>query len=189
LDFECQSGDIILIDEADEIILSDPAKFKDKIQANRCICLTATPDNADKLGVEREVLKLLGLTFLNGQPLGQVPDSSLALDSLESLPFGPDAELIPYIKGRLDEQAVLLYCSLEFLEFLKGSNIPFFHMKDGEIIDDKFLRALDNRAADGAHTLIVATSSFGMRGFDYRARTKGITLVVAASFAHEREKM
>lgn len=27
LDFECQLGDIILVDEADEIILSDPAQF------------------------------------------------------------------------------------------------------------------------------------------------------------------
>ena len=61
-------------------------------------------------------------------------------------------------------------------------------MKDGERIDDEFLRTLDNHAIGGAHTLIVATTSFGMRGFDYRALTKGITLVVAASFAHEREK-
>ncbi|HVW99572.1 MAG TPA: hypothetical protein VHA52_03900 [Candidatus Babeliaceae bacterium] len=59
-----------MVDEADEIILSDPAKFKAKIQANRCVCMTATPDNADKLGVEREVIKHLGLTFLNGQPVG-----------------------------------------------------------------------------------------------------------------------
>ena len=103
LDFECQSGDIILIDEADHIILKNPSKFKDMIQANRCICLTATPDNDDKLGVEREVLELLGLAFFNGQPVEQSSETSLALNSLESLPFGPDAELIPYIKGILKE--------------------------------------------------------------------------------------
>ena len=27
LDFECLAGEIILVDEADELILSDPAKF------------------------------------------------------------------------------------------------------------------------------------------------------------------
>lgn len=118
LDFVCDTNDIILVDEADDIILSDPAKFQDKNKANRCVCLTATPDNDDKLGVEREVLKHLGFTFLNGQPLGQVPDSSLALNSIESIPFSLDAELTLYIKGRLDEQAVLLYCSLKFLELL-----------------------------------------------------------------------
>ena len=112
----------------------------------------------------------------------------MAIDSVESISVGPDAELIPYILGILKEQAVLLYCSLEFLELLKDSNVPFFHMKDGERIDDTFLRTLDNCAIDGAHTLIVATSSFGMRGFDYRAKTKGITLIIAAPFAHERQK-
>lgn len=31
MDFECNPGDIFLIDEADELILSDPAKFIAKI--------------------------------------------------------------------------------------------------------------------------------------------------------------
>lgn len=57
-------------------------------------------------------------------------------------------------------------------------------MKDGEDIDDEFLRTLDNHTEpNGAHTLIVASSSFGMRGFDYRS-CKGITLIIATSFAH-----
>lgn len=56
-------------------------------------------------------------------------------------------------------------------------------MKDGEEINDEFLRTLDKRGPDGLHTLIVASSSFGMRGFDYRS-LKGITLIIAASFAH-----
>lgn len=67
LDFEItDKRDVILIDEADEIILADPAKFNAKIGVNRCICLTATPDNADKKGVEREVLLHLGFKFING---------------------------------------------------------------------------------------------------------------------------
>lgn len=42
-------------------------------------------------------------------------------------------------------------------------------MKDGDIIDDEFLRTLDKSDSKGDHTLIVANSSFGMRGFDYRS--------------------
>jgi len=62
-------------------------------------------------------------------------------------------------------------------------------MKDEENIDE-FLRALDNRAGpDRTHILLVAPDSFGMRGFDYRAPIKGITLVIAASFAHYRQAM
>jgi len=66
LDFECKPGEIILIDEADELILPDPASFSAKIQHSKCICLTATPDNEDKQGMEREVLKLLGFSIFNG---------------------------------------------------------------------------------------------------------------------------
>jgi hypothetical protein len=40
----------------------------------------------------------------------------------------------------------------------------------GENINDEFLRTLDNRTGpNDTHTLIVVTSSFGMRGFDYRS--------------------
>lgn len=98
----------------------------------------------------------------------------------------PDNELIPLIKNELKEYAVVLYCLPLFLELLIAANIPFIHMKDGDdTINDEFLRTLDNRGHidDGNHTLIVATSSFGMRGFDYRSQ-KGITLIIAASFAN-----
>ena len=59
-------------------------------------------------------------------------------------------------------------------------------MADGENIDDEFLRTLDNPGPDGAHVLLVATSSFGMRGIDYRSPTKGVTLILAKSFANQR---
>jgi hypothetical protein len=52
------------------------------------------------------------------------------------------------------------------------------------------LRELDSgssEANDFRYKLIIATDPFAMRGFDYRAKTVGITLVVAKSFAHERE--
>lgn len=62
-------------------------------------------------------------------------------------------------------------------------------MQDGENINDEFLRKLDNRPSEGQHTLIVASSSFGMRGFDYRAETKGITLIIADSFSTYRSAM
>lgn len=60
-------------------------------------------------------------------------------------------------------------------------------MKDGEVISDEFLRTLDDHTnPDGTRTLIVTSSSFGMRGFDYRS-SKGIALVIAASFTNQRQ--
>jgi hypothetical protein len=70
----------------------------------------------------------------------------------------------------LTEHAVLLYCSLEFQQLLKAEKVPLILIEDGEDIDDEFLRTLDNRSSsNGLHSLIVTSSSFGMRGFDYRS--------------------
>jgi hypothetical protein len=52
------------------------------------------------------------------------------------------------------------------------------------------LRELDSGNSEPTgfrYKLIIATDPFAMRGFDYRAKTTGITLVIAKSFAHERE--
>ena len=68
MDFKCQLGDVILIDEADELILADPEKFLNQTKDFKCICLTATPDNEDDKGVERETLKVLGFSMFDGMP-------------------------------------------------------------------------------------------------------------------------
>lgn len=94
-------------------------------------------------------------------------------------------ELLSFISKERLVRALLLYCSKEFEEFLVHNQISFLSMKDGHDISDVFLRALDKRNdQDRTHALIVASSSFGMRGFDYRAPDKGITLVIASSFDH-----
>ena len=67
LDFDLKATDVILIDEADQVILSDHAKFEKKVRSNRCICVTATPGNENKNGVEREILNKSNFKFINGQ--------------------------------------------------------------------------------------------------------------------------
>lgn len=113
LDFEYQVGEIILIDEADELILSNPTKFSTKFSNNHCICLTATPDNADKDGVEREVISFLGFKIFNGTPdfVNTVPGMGIC----KTIDFDSCSdELVWFIQEQLKDCAVLLYCSLEF---------------------------------------------------------------------------
>ena len=64
-------------------------------------------------------------------------------------------------------------------------------MNNQDEISDEFLRTLDERSSqDGSlHNLIVATTSFGMRGMDYRAKNKGIVLIVSASFGNKRSAL
>ena len=52
LDFECGATDIMICDEADAFIFSDPTKFNAFIFNKMCICLTATLGNADSGSME-----------------------------------------------------------------------------------------------------------------------------------------
>ena len=103
LDFDSKPTDIILIDEADEVILSDHAKFEKKVKSSRCICLTATPDNENKNGVERETLNLSGFKFINGWPEGVSLPTSVDVSAIKTLAFAPDTALIKHIMEVLKE--------------------------------------------------------------------------------------
>ena len=61
-DFSFESTDLLLVDESDSIIFKDPMAFNALLTRCRCICLTATPDDNNHKGAERQVLKALGLT-------------------------------------------------------------------------------------------------------------------------------
>lgn len=54
-------------------------------------------------------------------------------------------ELLSFISKERLVRAVLLYCSKELEEFLVYNQISFLPMKDGQDIDDIFLRSLDKR--------------------------------------------
>lgn len=57
--------DLIVIDEADEFIFHDPKEFDNFVGDNPCICLTATPVDETKNGLEDKIIKHLGLQIIN----------------------------------------------------------------------------------------------------------------------------
>ena len=61
-DKEC----LVIVDESDEIIMSDPVKFYNKTSgANlQVVCLTATPDDGYADGLERNLLDLMGYKLI-----------------------------------------------------------------------------------------------------------------------------
>lgn len=69
LDFEYVEGSILVIDESDTLIFNDPHAFKLMMTMSRCICFTATPDDNNRKGAERQVLADIGLSkFEYGYP-------------------------------------------------------------------------------------------------------------------------
>ena len=57
LSFTFKATDVILIDEADELLFNSPAAFIGKFKASYCICVTATPYTKSGGSVEEEVIK------------------------------------------------------------------------------------------------------------------------------------
>lgn len=98
MDFKCQLGDVVLIDEADELILADPEKFLNQTKDFKCICLTATPDNEDNKGVEREALKLMGFSMFDGMP-DTVVGASTTTNTVTSVSELKVNETLPYSAG------------------------------------------------------------------------------------------
>jgi hypothetical protein len=86
---------------------------------------------------------------------------------------------------RIEERAVLLYCTEEFRSLECSCGLSFYSMKDENDNDDNFLRRLDAQdSSTGFHALVIASGPFGVRGFEYRAALKGITWIIAGSFAN-----
>jgi hypothetical protein len=108
IDFSFESTDLLLVDESDSIILRDPLAFNTLLTRCRCICLTATPDDNNYKGAEKQVLKALGLIkYEHGFP------KELAAPAVinETKDIEGDEALLNFIKERLDTMPVLLYCS------------------------------------------------------------------------------
>jgi hypothetical protein len=61
LDFERSDSSMLVIDESDNLLFRDPLQFKAMMATSRCICLTATADDNNRKGVEKQAIKDTGL--------------------------------------------------------------------------------------------------------------------------------
>lgn len=59
LNFVCQQGELVIIDEADCFMFRNPSAFKRFVAEVCCLCFTATPDDQDIKGVEAKVVTAL----------------------------------------------------------------------------------------------------------------------------------
>ena len=52
-------GELVIVDEADTFMLSNPEGFATLVQECCCLCFTATPDSGDVKGAEAKVVSAL----------------------------------------------------------------------------------------------------------------------------------
>jgi len=56
IDFEVQDGELVIVDESDSLMYSNPDKFRDFVAKCACVCFTATPDDQEPNGMDAKVL-------------------------------------------------------------------------------------------------------------------------------------
>jgi hypothetical protein len=95
-----------------------------------------------------------------------------------------DAIIINLVKEQLLKSPVLLYCTEELKSKITNEIAYYFMDPEAIHINEVLLRSMDT---SNPYQLVIATDPFAMRGFDYRAKTIGIALILAKSFRYERE--
>lgn len=94
-----------------------------------------------------------------------------------------EEEGIQFISTTLQEQPIILYCTDAYKLLVAHAGIPYKELSD---VNDDQMRTLDSKIDDDNHQLIIITEEFYMRGFDFRAPNKGIVLIIAKPFTHDR---
>ncbi len=108
INFSFTRSDLLVVDESDSIIFSDPLAFKDLLSRSRCICLTATPDDSNKKGAEKQIISALRL---NKCDYGFPRDLTAPAVATETKQLPNDEAILSFIKERISLMPVLLYCS------------------------------------------------------------------------------
>jgi hypothetical protein len=70
LDFEVENNSLVVIDEADYVIFSNPSKFLNKIKDMTLICFSATITDNKTSGLEQRVVEMMGISSIAYQPIG-----------------------------------------------------------------------------------------------------------------------
>jgi hypothetical protein len=179
LTFERGSSSMLIIDESDNLLFRNPLQFKAMMATSRCICLTATADDNNRKGAEKQAIKDAGLTrFEYGYPA-----ELTALATINEVKaFEDESAVLTFLQEKLTLTPVLFYCSESMAAFIKSSEQQFICADDP--VNDKALRKLCERVGE-SFTLAVATDPDSMRGVDYRA--DDIMLLIGKSFGNARD--
>ena len=107
-----------MIDESDTLLFSDPTAFKEAISKSRCICFTATPDDSNSKGAERQVIRDIGLTkFEYGYPA----ELSTPATINETMSFASDSAILSFLQDKIKKTPVLFYCTEAMMSYIKES--------------------------------------------------------------------
>ena len=183
INFSPGAGSVVIVDESDEYSFNDPSKFRKFIRKTKCICLTATCSESSHAGIERQVLESMNFKIFENLTGQHEPENTKP--KFERVGKLDDEMIRGYVEAEAERNAVLLYCTPEFLEYVK----PFWAtaILIDESVQPERLRKLDD-CIDGRYQILLADSAhIPLRGLDYRSFEAGVTFATMRSFKHDRE--
>jgi hypothetical protein len=99
-------------------------------------------------------------------------------------------EKVAVVKQKRTQGPVLLFGDELLLKALEEAGIePVKISAAGRVPETSFFRTkLEQSVHEGLYPVLVACDMFGMRGIDYRSRSVPLHLIIAKSFASERNR-
>lgn len=90
----------------------------------------------------------------------------------------------------MKEGPVIAFCDDSLKKSLVKSGLKIVCVEeDHDDMQTNNLKELDKTNGEGLYPLIITTSTFGMRGIDYRSQSVPIHLIIAKSFDTERDAL
>ena len=110
MNFEMESNDLVIFDEADEYIYGDTGAFLKLISNNKCICLTATRGGSQQEASEKQILNHIGLKVFDkvlGDPGDQQPENH----EFQPIDLADHEDVFKYLQSQRKKQAMLVYAT------------------------------------------------------------------------------
>lgn len=191
--FEVGQNDLLIFDEIDAQMFVEPVQFRDFINGRLCLGFTATPDNGDVKSGEAQIIDMLDFKRSNYM----LNDGEVAATRIKAT-FDVDEvvacvaieEKARFIIDRSVVGPILVFGPSALTQALIAAGCdPLIVAADSQV-DNAALRQLDQVLPEtNRYRVVVGETQFSMRGIDYRSQKAKLTLVIAQSFANQREAM
>lgn len=119
LNFSVKTKHVVIVDEADHLILRDPEAFMKVTKSAPTICFSATSADTEYESTDKKVIQDLGFNFYTYWPSRLPMMTPPGVDKVLQ-PKSAD-ELVQFIRGKAGDCPVLIYCSSALRDDIKRS--------------------------------------------------------------------
>ena len=181
LEFTTKADEVVLMDEADQMILLRPERFQKFSGKAKLIALSATSDLGDPEGTEGAVLKELGFqlyrTMIFRDDRGDRPIQ------WEDVQMNTNEEKLEFLREELKKRSVIMYCETAFIEYI-GGHLEYTLVDMS--LDMVELRRLEEKDGETYRLILSDDHTILSRGLDFRSSMLGLTFVQAKAAPDHR---